>query len=313
MPRCSIVIPAYNVESFVGQAIESALAQSYRDTEVIVVNDGSTDGTAAAIDPFLGRITCLEQPNRGPSAARNRALRESTGEYVAMLDADDFWLPHRLARMVAYLEDHPEFGFATSDAFLFNDSEPPSETYYGHVKRHAGMRFHADDQLYWILQYNFIYAAAVVRRELFERYGNFDESVRTCEDWDLWIRFITAGERAGLLAEPLANYRVRRGSLSYDRARLYRDALTILERALVSPAVKAVPGLAGSVFFTQGAHALAQGDHKAAKRYFTEAADDPALPLIRRLKARAAATLPRAAWKFRNLKFRPKRERVAAP
>lgn len=303
-PRCSIVIPAYNVESYVAQAIESALAQSYRDTEVIVVNDGSTDGTAAAIEPFLDRIIYLEQPNRGLAAARNRTLKESTAEYVALLDADDLWLPHRLERVIGYLEEHPALGFATSDAFLLYEDQPSSDTYYANMRRSAGMRFHAEDQLYWILQDDFVFVMTVIRRELFERYGTFDESLKTCEDWDLWIRFISAGERVGLVGEPLAFYRVRRGSLSYERANLYPDMLKILGRALARPEMRAVPGLASNLSFIQGAHALATGERKTAKRYFSAAAEDPSLPLRKRIKAGAAAALPGAAWRFRNWRLR---------
>lgn len=291
MARCSVLIPAYNVEAYVAQSIESALAQTHPDTEVIVVNDGSTDGTAEAIAPYRDRIVYVEQENRGLAAARNRALEEVTGEYVALLDADDMYLPHRLERMLGFLEGHPEFGFATSDAFVIYGDEASTDTYYRRLPRRR--RFRGSDQPYWIVQYNFVYIMAVVRRALFERHGTFDEGLGTCEDWDLWMRFITSGERVGLVDEPLGYYRIRGGSLSYDRARVYADVLTILERCRARP--EPTPGAAGRIDLLRAAQALDRGEHAQAAGFFRSAARDPTLRWRTRLEARAAAALPRVA------------------
>lgn len=291
MARCSVLIPAFNVEGYIAQAVESALAQTHPDSEVIVVNDGSTDGTAAAVAPYRDRIVYVEQENRGLAGARNRALEEATGEYIALLDADDVFLPNRLERMLAYLKAHPEFGFATSDAFVIYEDRPSTDTFYGRLPRRR--RFRADDQPYWIVQYNFIFIMAVVRRALFERHGTFDESLRTCEDWDLWMRFIASGKRAGLVDEPLGHYRLRSGSLSYDRNQVYTDVLTILERCRARP--EPTPGAAGRIDLLKAAQALDRGEHAQAAGFFRSAARDPTLRWRTRLEARAAAALPRVA------------------
>ena len=123
-PLVSVLVPAYDVEEFVGAAIESALAQTYPHVEVVVVNDGSTDGTVAAIAPYRDRIVFVDQANRGLAGARNAAIEAASGTVLALLDADDLWLPDRLERCVRLLEEQPEVGLVTSDAFLIEDGVP---------------------------------------------------------------------------------------------------------------------------------------------------------------------------------------------
>ncbi|MGH2811490.1 MAG: glycosyltransferase family 2 protein, partial [Actinomycetota bacterium] len=122
MPRCSVVIPAYNVGPFVTEAVSSALGQTFADIEVIVVNDGSSDETAAVLEPLMERIVYLEQPNRGLAAARNRGMQQASGEFVAFLDADDFWMPGYLQRMVGLLESRPDLALVTTDSLVVKDN-----------------------------------------------------------------------------------------------------------------------------------------------------------------------------------------------
>jgi glycosyltransferase involved in cell wall biosynthesis len=287
MALCSVIIAAYNVEGFIGPAVESALGQTHPEVEVIVVNDGSTDDTASALAPFRDRIRYVEQPNRGLAAARNRGLEEARGTYVALLDGDDLWLPHRLESMISFLEGHPEIGFATSDAFFMNGGPASSERYYQQLP--GGFR--AEDQAYWILEYNFILGMAVVRRRLFDLYGTFDESLRTSEDWDLWIRFVLGGERAGLVDEPLAYYRRRKGSLSLDWPRIVSDALAIIERAVDRPETRSIPRL-GTAIYKRGLQALVLGDLRRSKKFFAVVARDGTSPAPLRAKALALASMP---------------------
>jgi glycosyltransferase involved in cell wall biosynthesis len=287
---CSVVVAAYNVEEFVGPAVGSALSQTYPEVEVIVVNDGSTDGTAETLEPFRGRIKYVEQPNSGLAAARNRGLREAEGEYVALLDGDDLWLPNRLEKVIGFLEDHPDTGFATSDAFFLVDGSPERRRYYDELP--GGFR--TRDQAYWILDYNFIMGMAVVRRSLFATHGTFDESLGTSEDWDLWIRFILGGERAGLVDEPLAFYRRRAGTLSVDEPQILEDALLIVERAIERPETRSIPRL-GTTLYGRGLQALAVGDARRARKFLTIAARDRTSPPGLRAKALAAASLPSLA------------------
>ncbi len=103
-PRVSAIIPVYNGEAFVGRAIESALAQTYAELEVIVVDDGSTDSTAEIVRSFEDRVACIYQRNQERSVARNAGLARATGQYLAFLDADDWWLPGKLERQIAHAE-----------------------------------------------------------------------------------------------------------------------------------------------------------------------------------------------------------------
>lgn len=290
MPRVSVLIPAYNTERFVAQAVASALAQTYRDREVIVVDDGSTDGTATALAPFLDRIAFIQQPHAGASAARNRALREAHGAYIAFLDADDWWEPHRLATMLDYLGRNPNIGFATSDAWLIRDEEISKETFYGALPR--AWRWRDNDQATWITRSNFIFAMVVARRELFDRHGTFDTSLRACVDWELWIRFLAGGERAGLVPEPLGFYRVRTGTLSHDRAALIPDMERILARLRATERYDLVSSLSSRIKLERGIAALRECETRKAASMLAAVAWDRGLPWYARLRALAGAALP---------------------
>lgn len=294
MPRCSVIIPAYNVEGFVRESIRSALDQTYRDTEVVVVDDGSTDATPAVIDDFGHQIVCVRQPNRGLAAARNAALVCASGEYLALLDADDYWLPQRLERMVGYLDDNPGVGFVTSDAFLVYGHHPSADRYYGSFPR---CRFRPDHQEYWLNQYNFVFVMTVCRRELFERHGGFDETLSTSEDWDLWLRFVAGGERVGLIPEALAAFRIRPGSLSVGRAQMLTDAVGVLERARSRAGERAVPGLDASLAAMRAGQALSQRRWADGMRCLVGATRDPTVALGRRVRAVAAGPLARWVWR----------------
>jgi glycosyltransferase involved in cell wall biosynthesis len=307
MALCSVIVAAYNVEEFVAETVESALAQTYPEAEVIVVNDGSTDGTASALEPFGDRIRYVEQPNRGLGAARNRGLQEAGGAYVALLDGDDVWLPDRLEKVIALLEQRPEFGFATSDAYFLDEASVAAETYY----RQLPGGFRAADQNFWILEYNFIMGMAVIRRRLFEAHGTFDESLRTSEDWELWTRFLLRGERAGLVDEALAYYRRRSGSLSLDWAQSLRDALLVVERAVDRPESRAIPRL-GTTLYKRGLQALAMGDLRRSKKFFSVAARDGTAPPGLRAKALVLASMPALGRRLYRRR-RPEAFRAVAP
>lgn len=304
MARCSVIIPAYNVEEYVAQAIQSALEQTYPDVEVIVVNDGSTDGTAEAIRPFLGSIKYVEQPNRGLPGARNSALEVATGEYIALLDADDYWRPTRLQTIVPFLEEHPEFGFAFVRIRLRK-----------YLPRSRGFRW--NNQAYWITQYNFVPYMTVIRRELFDRHGTFDENLHSCEDWDMWLRFITGGERVGALlhsGQRLSYHRRRPGSLSYDWIEALGHQLKVLEKALASEGTRNIPGLAARVEVQKGKIALSEGDPRSARAHFRRALSLGGLPSSTRLQAIAFAIAPSRSWDlYKSMVARRRRIKLPPP
>ena len=183
-PLVSVVMPAYNVAWCIGRAIDSVLAQDFRSYELIVVNDGSTDGTLAVLDRYGASVTLIDQNNRGMSAARNRGIREARGTYIAFLDADDWWLPEKLSRQVELMTRRPDLGFCSTaarvedgDGRLLNLWRCPDgrseilETLFAQNAAIAGGC-----------------SAVIVRKELLERVGLFDESLRGFEDPDLWMR-----------------------------------------------------------------------------------------------------------------------------
>ncbi len=121
MPFFSVIIPAYNRADLIGQTLDSVLAQSFRDFEIIVVDDGSTDNTVEALSAYAGRIKLLRQENQGPSAARNHGLRHAAGEYVAFLDSDDLWFPWTLATFKQAIDAHNRPSLIIGTPFRFND------------------------------------------------------------------------------------------------------------------------------------------------------------------------------------------------
>lgn len=224
-PDVSVVIPAYNAGELLLEAIGSALDQTLASKEVIVVDDGSSDGTQERMERFRGRIRYIRfEQNRGPGAARNAGISASSGRYIALLDSDDLWMPTRLEVMVRFMDAHPEFSFATTDAYFMFDDQPTTRSLFSVPLLH----FTLEDQDVRIMRSNFVYNKLIFRRELFDKYGLYDESF-VFEDWAKNMEFIMAGERCGFIDEALAYHRVvSTGSLTYRRATVYRDAERLL-------------------------------------------------------------------------------------
>ncbi len=228
-PSFSVVIPAYNAAETVAEAVESALAQTLPPNEVIVCDDGSTDELDAALAPYLDRITLVRKENGGEGSAKDAASRAASSEFVVVLDADDAFLPERLEALAELAQARPSLDILTTDAFLESGGEV--------VRRAYGddWRFEVDDQRRGILERNFVFGAAAIRRERLLAVGGFDTQLRYAADWDLWIRLILSGSAAGLVAEPLYRYRIGPGALSARRAPLVRGFVTVLERAAERP------------------------------------------------------------------------------
>lgn len=201
----SVVIPTYNRSSSVRESIESALAQTHREIEVIVVDDGSTDDTAAVLASYGGRIRAVRQDNAGPSAARNRGFRESRGAILAFLDSDDTWLPDKIARQVALMErGGPEMACCVCNARVIGTDGGDAGTTFGF----AALR-PAFDEGVWtnpqeVLATRFLLfnQVAAIRREAFERCGGFNESLRLLEDYELALK-LSSGGVWGVIREPL--------------------------------------------------------------------------------------------------------------
>jgi GT2 family glycosyltransferase len=227
VPVVSVVIPAYNVAEYIGQALDSILAQTFTDLEVIVVNDGSPDTVELerVLEPYRNRLVYIRQENRGVSGARNTGMKVARGEFYAQLDPDDVWEPDYLAVQLRTLREtgadlvYPNavfFGDGPEVGRLFMDL-CPSE---GEVTAEKLMRFECT-----------VMTSVTARREVLLRAGMYDESIKTSEDFDLWLRVALQGSRIVYHRQPVVRYRQRAESLSSDPRRMLRNALVVLAKA----------------------------------------------------------------------------------
>jgi glycosyltransferase involved in cell wall biosynthesis len=220
-PTFSVVIAAYDAAATIGEAVASALNQSLPAHEIIVCDDGSTDDIDGALAPYRDRIVLLQQENAGAASARNRALRAASGQFVAPLDSDDVFLPHRLEVLGELAAARPDLDIVSTDVYFEVDGEIVGRFYEEN-------RFAVEEQRLAILEACFVGWPAA-RREALLAVGGFDESFQIAYDWAAWTRMILAGARAGLVPEPQFRYRVRPGSLSADRARSLRERVALLD------------------------------------------------------------------------------------
>jgi glycosyltransferase involved in cell wall biosynthesis len=217
------VIPNYNHARYLGDAIRSALAQTYGAVEVIVVDDGSTDDSRSVAAEFGDRIRYIYQRNAGLSAARNTGVRAAQGDYIALLDADDLVEPDYAARLLAALSDVPGAD-GVYCGFRFIDQN-------GRLLSRVEQRVVAPEDLYGtLLNGNYwVPESLLARRSLYLAMGEFDTTLRACEDWDVWLRFSRSYRLVGI-ADLLIRYRVVVGSMSSDPQRMLGNRLTVLTK-----------------------------------------------------------------------------------
>lgn len=213
----SVVVPAYDCAAFIGETLDSVLAQTHTAFEVVVVNDGSPDTPELerSLAPYLarrdGRVRYFEQENRGAGAARNRGILEARGEFVAFLDGDDLWLPTYLAEQLRHLEAEG-LDLAYTDALLFGDSPLAGRTYMETSPSEGPVNFVSLIRS----DCNVITSGVVARRAAVLDAGLFDETLRNAQDFELWARLARRGARMGYQRKVLVRYRCRDGSLSGD-------------------------------------------------------------------------------------------------
>ncbi len=199
-PRVSVIIPTYNRGWILEEAVDSVLGQTYRDFELIVVDDGSTDDTRARLQPYGQRIAYVHQDNRGVSAARNTGLRLAQGELIALLDSDDLWKPAKLARQVAFFDAHPEAQIVQTEEIWIRRGKRVNPK--NRHRKPSGWIFEPSLALCLVSP-----SAVMLRRGLTDAMGGFDVSLPACEDYDLWLR-ISLRCPIHLIEDPLV---VKRG------------------------------------------------------------------------------------------------------
>lgn len=257
MPKVSVIIPAYNCQAYVAQAIQSVLNQSHRDFEIIVIDDGSSDNTLQALAPYADRIQLIRQHNSGVAVARNAGLRAAKGDLLAFLDADDWWEPERISTQLAALQLFPSAGLVFSDFAvveqngalrmprgirwkygsmgeekdsawekIFSDADTITSpgainalAYHGHILRR-------------LFQGNFINTCSVLlKRAVLEQIGEFDPNLKTEEDYEYWLR-VTHQWSAIYVDYPLVTFRLSPGQLTRtDNAeRVAKNIFTVIQR-----------------------------------------------------------------------------------
>lgn len=280
-PLISVIIPAYNCGQYIAMAVSSALAQDYPNKEIIVVNDGSTDNTLEVLAHFGTSIVLVNQPNSGVAAARNLGMQTARGAFIALLDADDLWLPGKLRNQVNYLRAHPEVGAVYS---AWREWRPNAQgTFTVPQLSRAEMEqdgIEAQDSG-WL--YNKLFQDSIIhtttllmRREIMEQVGAFDPALRRGQDYDYWFRMSRLAPIHKLCAV-LSLYRIHPESISHQPHRANYPVL-VIQKALdqwgrigpdgteTSQAV--IDGVLSRHWFNFGYLHLQQGDPKLAYQAF---------------------------------------------
>ncbi|MFQ5667632.1 MAG: glycosyltransferase family 2 protein [Candidatus Binatia bacterium] len=265
--RVSVVIPTFNRQALVGEAVASVCAQQGAACEIIVVDDGSTDDTAAVLQrAFATCIRLLRTANRGVAAARNLGVRASAGDLIAFLDSDDLWLPGKLAAQLDFFAHHPEAEICQTEEIWFRHGVRVNPR-----RRHckpSGDVFAASLKLCLVSP-----SAVMLRRGLFERVGGFDEGLPACEDYDLWLR-IARDTPVWLVNRPLVIKRgghadqLSRRFWGMDRFRVAALAGLLADgRALSAPRRQAVRTILAEKCAILAHGAARRGRHDEAQRY----------------------------------------------
>lgn len=229
-PAISIVMPAFNAARQIGESIRSVLAQTFGDWELVIVNDGSTDDTGSVVGCFSdSRIRYLSQDNGGQAAARNTGIRNSNGELIAFLDADDLWLPEKLERQIDVFRQ-TDADVVYCDGYIFFDNgEPERADFFAVVPGHK----EGATMLALLYQYNRIATlAAVVKRVAIEQAGLFDESRRfqNCEDYELWLRLARTGCSFYGMPDKLMRYRRHAASTTYRESKMLKPMIEVVKQ-----------------------------------------------------------------------------------
>ena len=305
-PAVTVVIPAYNAALHIAGTLDSVLAQTWRDFEVIVVDDGSTDDTSAVVAGFGNAVTCIRRANGGPAAARNTGIRAARGRYIALLDADDRWEPNLLAVQVPFLEQHPDAGLVFADMSIQNRE---GETVASYIARCGqpmplGVVRQTARDVYLL---NIVTTSTVVMRKAVAlEAGLFDETIPYgAEDWDLWLRIAAKAPVVGHGA--VLGHRTEHAENLSIQTQYLASHIAVLERlkhSFVALAGEKAPNLdrrlsflflaRGYRYFDQGLYPEARRDlfrslkgrfcSRAAFLLLATFAGVPAVTVLRRIK-----------------------------
>jgi glycosyltransferase involved in cell wall biosynthesis len=251
MPRVSVIVPAYNYAHLLSQTLESVLAQTLRDWECIVVDDGSTDNTRKVVENFCKRderIRYVHQENAGLSAARNTGIRNSRGEFLQFLDADDLIEPEKLRAQANYLNQHCKVDIVYGEVRYFHSERPDERSLSmdgGEYSWTVQVNGAGEEVLRALLRDNItVVHAPLLRASIVQDVGFFDETLKSKEDWDFWLRCALSGKHFAYHAHEntLALVRSHSGSMSQNRQRMWTTGLQVRYKLMevLPPSLKQV-------------------------------------------------------------------------
>ncbi len=222
--QVSVIIPSYNSAHFVTTAVDSVLAQTYQNFEILVIDDGSRDNTREVLERYGTRICYINQENAGVAAARNKGIEQSRGRYVSFLDADDTWYPEKLEKQVEALSKNPNCKFCYSAVMWVDDNLEELGIRHSHRKTSP-----LEDLLFYG---NIIGSTCgvICERNLLNEIGGFDPNLSQCADWDMWIR-LAMNTEFHYIEEPLITYRQHNLSMSNNARLLEKDSLIVMEKS----------------------------------------------------------------------------------
>ena len=226
-PSVSVIVPAFGVTPYIAAALDSVLAQTYGDYELIVVNDGCPDSRAleAVLRTYLDRIVYVKQENGGVSSARNAGMRVARAALVAFLDGDDTWTPDYLAVQTEFLRTHPQTDIVYSDGVVFGDGPLAGRQMSDLSPSHGEVNFES-----LVSCRCSVTTSVLARKAAILAVGGFDESLRRAEDFDLWVRAAHAGVKIAYHERVIYRYRQRSSGLSADAVAMREAAVAALEK-----------------------------------------------------------------------------------
>jgi glycosyltransferase involved in cell wall biosynthesis len=268
MPKVTVVIPAYNAMRYLPETMETALAQTFIDFEVLVVNDGSTDHTAEWVSQVTDpRVRIVSQENKGLAGARNTGIAHAKGEYIAYLDADDLWEPTKLEKQVRCLDENPEVGLVyTWTALADQDGKSTGRVISSHAEGNVWQE---------LIEFNMVCCGStpLIRRSCFDVVGLFSPDVSPSDDWDMWLR-IANKFSFGVVKEPLIRYRQHPSNSSKNFQLMLDTSRTLIERTFASAPTESLylrNRSYGSIYLYLGWRAIENMDYKQALHFRQQA------------------------------------------
>jgi GT2 family glycosyltransferase len=226
-PVVTVVIPAYNSAHYISQTLDSIKLQTFTDYEVIIVNDGSEDREQLeqVLDSHPLPVIYISQENKGVSAARNAAIKIARGSFYAQLDADDQWLPEYLEVQLEFLKNNPAIALVYPNATIIVEGATAGLEFMNMSPSEGEVNFES-----LVTEKCVVMTSVTARMSAIRDAGMFDENIRSCEDFDLWLRIVKNGGRIGYHHRPLVLYRRHEGSLSSDRVWMVRNLLAVFDK-----------------------------------------------------------------------------------